>query len=265
MAEQSVVITRDQKPQLTDLIRRLPAILSGRVADSDGIAGGFRARIGWMIFSLVAPNFYNLSRGLHGADGDKWAPLSPEYLAYGRGPASDRHAGGLAPGGKDGFLTKDQLALWRRTFADRLAFFIMRESEASAKSHAAAIAWLVVKEAGGKTKLKEFGEGKTPGVDYQILKDYGTLIQSVQPGELYEQGPAADYQPAHGDQVYRDEQTQVVVGTKVPYAAAHHEAKSAKRRRRLWPERFPADWWRQILGQAQAGLLRIAELFGGAQ
>jgi len=265
MSEETVVITKDQKPQLTDLIRRLPAMLSGRVADVSGVAAGFRARIGYAIFSLVAPNFNDTSRGLPGADGTKWPPLSPEYLAYGRGPASTRKAGGLAPGGKDGFLTKDQLTLWRRTFADRLAFFIMRESEASAKGHAAAIAWLVVKAAGGKTKLHEFGEGKTPGVDYQILVDRGTLRQSLQPGQKIEQGPKADYQPAHGDQVYRDEQTQIVVGTRVPYAAAHHDAKSVKRRRRLWPEHFPNDWWRQILGQAQSGLTRIAELFGGAK
>lgn len=261
MSDQTVVVTRDQKPALTDLIRRLPAMLAGRVPDEGGVASGFRARIGWQIFSLVFPNFNELGRGLPGADGDKWPPLSPEYLAYSRGPASTRHAGGLAPGGKDGFLTPDQLKLWKRTFADRYAFYIMREPDSKAKAHAAAVAWIVVKAAGGKTKLKEFGS-RQAGVDYQMLVDRGVLRQSLQPGQVSENGPAADYQ-AEREQIYRDETTQMVVGTKVPYAAAHHAAKSAKRRRRLWPERFPSDWWRQILGQAVGGLSRIASLFGG--
>jgi hypothetical protein len=258
-----VVTTRDQKPQLTDLIRRLPAMLAGRVPDEHGVAAGFRARIGWSIFSLVLPNFNELGRGNQGADGTKWPPLSPEYLAYQRGPKSTRTAGGSAPGGKDGFLTKEQLKLWKRTYADRLAFYVMREPDEKAKRHAAAVAWLVVKAAGGKTKLHEFGETKTPGVDYQMLVDRGVMRQSLTPGQLHERGPAADYSP-EVEQVYRDEQTQMVVGTRVPYAAAHHAAKNPKRRRRLWPEQFPSDWWREILDNARGGIARIVQLFGGA-
>lgn len=262
--DSEVVTTKDQKARLTDLVRRLPAMLAGRVPDEGGTAAGFRARLGFAFFSLVAPNFNDLGRGLQGADGDKWPPLSPEYLAYSRGPESTRHAGGLAPGGKDGFLSPEQLKLWRRTFADRLAFFIMREADDKAKAHAAAIAWDVVKRAGAKTKLHEFGEGKLPGVDYQILVDRGTLRQSLQYGVLSEAGPAADYQP-QPNQVYDSQSGQLVVGSRAPHAAAHHEAKNPKRRRRLWPERFPSDWWRQILGTAQSGLVRIASLFGGGQ
>lgn len=264
MQDETTITTRDQKPALAELVRNLPAMLAGRVPDAYGVAAGFRARIGWAIFSLVAPNFNDLSRGLPGADGAKWPPLSPEYLAYGRGPKSSRKGGGLAPGGKDGMLTAEELKLWRRTYADRLAFFIMREPDGKAKSHAAAIAWQVVKAAGGKTKLHELGENKQPGVDYQILVDRGTLRQSLQPGQLYDRGPTAEYS-TEPEQIYRDEQTQMVVGTRAAHAADHHAAKSPRRRRRLWPETFPADWWRQILGHAVGGLSRITQLFGGAQ
>lgn len=263
MSETTVVTTTDQKPALADLVRRLPAMLAGRVPDEGGVASGFRARIAFAFYSLVAPNFNELGRGLPGADGDQWHPLSPEYLAYSRGPASTRTAGGLAPGGKDGFMNAAELALWRRTYADRLAFYMMREPDKEAKRHAAAEAWNVVKRAGVKTKLKEFGEGKVPGADYQILVDRGTLRQSLTIGTLSENtGPDADYQ-AERDQVFDSRPDAVVVGSRVPYAAAHHAAKKASRRRRLWPERFPSDWWRQILGQAQGGLTRIATLFGG--
>lgn len=263
MNDQTTVTTTDQKPRLTALVRRLPAMLAGRVPDEGGIAAGFRARIGFAFFSLVSPNFTELGRGQAGADGNKWPHLSPEYLAYGRGPASSRKAGGWAPGGKDGYLNDEQRRLWSRTFADRYAFFVMREPDAQAKAHAAAIAWQVVKAAGGKTKLHEMGEGKVPGVDYQMLVDRGTLRQSLTFGVLNERGPDADYQPPSNDQVFDSQPAAVVMGSRVPYAAAHHAAKNPNRRRRLWPETFPSDWWRQILGQAQGGLLRIASLFGG--
>lgn len=265
MSDQTTITTSDQKQKLTALIRRLPAMLAGHVPDEHGVAAGFRARIGWAIFSLVKPNVENLSHGLQGDDGDKWPPLSAEYLAYQKPVSGTKppHAGGLAPGGKDGFLTKEQLKLWNRTYADRLAFFIMREPDVKAKAHAAAVAWQVVKAAGGKTKLKEFGN-RQAGVDYQILVDRHTLLNSLQPGQKIERGPNAEYLPER-DQVYRDEQTQMVVGTRVPYAIYHHAAKNLKRRRRLWPEHFPSDWWRQILDQGRSGLLRVVQLFGGAQ
>jgi hypothetical protein len=262
MREETVITTRDQRQALSDLVRNLPAMLAGRVADAGGVAAGFRARIGFAFFSLVAPNFNELGRGMSGADGNKWRPLSPEYLAYSRGPKSTRRAGGLAPGGKDGYLSKDELALWRRIYADRLAFFIMREPDREAKAHAAAIAWLELKRLGAQTKLQKLGTEKVPGVDYQMLVDRGTLRISLQYGVLSERGPDADYQPQR-NQVFDSTPGQLVVGTRVPYAAAHHAAKNPRRRRRLWPERFPADWWRQILGQAQGGLVKIAALFGG--
>lgn len=261
MPEEIVITTTDRKASIESLIRRLPAMLAGRVADEHGIAAGFRSRIGWAIFSLVLPNFNELGRGQPGADGSTWKPLSPAYLAYQR-PITGRkppHAGGLAPGGKDGFLTPELLKLWNRTYADRFAFYVMREPDDEAKAHAAAIAWIVVKQAGGKTKLKELGEGRKAGVDHQMLVDTGLLRRSISHGEVVENGPTAEYRPADGEQVFESQPSQLVVGSRVKYAAACHS------RRRLWPERFPGDWWRQILGVAQSGLVRIADVIGGAR
>lgn len=254
------VVTRDRKPELEAFVRRLPAILSGRVPDEHGVAAGFRARIGWAIFSLIAPNFNELGRGKAGADGTKWKPLSPEYLAYVR-PIIGRGrplAGGKAPGGKDGLLTAAELQLWRRTFADAFQFYMMRESDESAKRHAAAVAWITVKNAGGKTKLADprFG-GRQAGVDYQMLVDTGHLRRSLQPGHLIETGkPDADYRPPE-DQQFDSEPGQIVGGTLVKYAGPNHK------RRRFWPERFPSDWWQQIMGVARSGLVRLGEVIGG--
>lgn len=257
------VITEDRKPELEQLIRSLPAILSGRVRDRYGVARGFRARVGWAFFSLVAEAFDEKSRGRVDSAGESWEPLSPEYLAYQR-PITGRKppkGPGKAPGGKNGFLTKDQLRLWRRIYADRYAWFIMREPDDEAQSHAAAVAWIIVKAQGAKTKLAEFGSRKA-GVDYSILRDRGTMRQTIQPGEVTDpEGVASEYDPPRG-QEFEDHGTRLVVGSNDPKAKWHHNGKG-RRERRFWPRRLPAEWWRQIMDAAAGGLGRIGELFGG--
>ena len=268
--DRKATITEDQLPKLIELIQSLPAILAGRVSDRYGIASGFRARIGHAIFSLIGPNFENLGAGLTGADGDQWPPLTKEYLAYRRrfGPTEKselRQAAGLSPGahngigGKRGLLTGDQLKLWKKTFAHFYAKFVMSTSDKQAKSHAAAIAWQVVKEAGGKTMLEVFGNRKV-----QMLVDSGRMAGSLQPGDLHERGPDADYQKPGGkggpDQLFDDTARYLIIlGTNVEYANYHHNAKSIKRRRRLWPRTFPQNWWRQILGATLSGLQEIVD------
>lgn len=259
------VVSSDRKQELTTLIRRLPAMLAGNVQDEYGVAAGFRARIANTFFSLVAPNFQRLGRGQPGADGDVWAPLSPEYLAYGRPVTGTKppRGGKLAPGGKDGLLTGQQLALWNRTFRQALSHYIVFQPEEEAKSHAAAVAWIAVKKAGGKTKLGTFG-ARQVGVDYQTLVSHGDLRTSLKFGEVLEKiGPDAEYRPPRG-QHYEEQAYRLVVGSDDPKAKFHHHGKG-RRRRRLWPERFPADWWNQILGQAMGGLTRIADLFRSGQ
>jgi hypothetical protein len=266
MSTTTHVVTEDRRPEIERTIRALPAMLAGRVPDEHGIAAGFRARLAWTFFSLVAPAFNAKGRGETDDAGESWHPLSPAYLAYQR-PVTGRkppHAGGLAPGGKDGYLTPELLRLWRRTYADRLAWFIMRMPDKDAASRAAAIAWIVVKKAGAKTKIGTFGERKA-GVDYQILVDTGLLRRSILPGELVnEQQVDSQYRPPEAQEC-NDQGHRLIVGTTVPYAKYHHHAKDPKRRRRLWPERFPADWWRQINSVAVSGFARLGELFGGTR
>ncbi len=271
-----VTTTTDQTPALRELVFNLPAILSGRLPDVQGIATGFRTRIGFAILNLIVPNFDNLGRGQSGDDGDKWKPLSRAYLAYNRrfGPTeksdlkkqaglSKQHR--LAPGDNKGLLTKDQLKLWRKTYSDRLAWYIMRESDAKAKSHAAAVAWIVVKKAGGKTMLDVYGNRTV-----QILVDTGRGRGSLTPGQMTEQGPTAFYaKPAGkggGEQVFdTSNPSQVVTGTNVGYMGAHHRGNRRLPKRRLWPEQFPHGWWDSILGTAISGLVRIAEVFQGSR
>jgi hypothetical protein len=270
----TVTTTRDQKPALRELIRNLPGILSGRLPDVASVALGFRTRIGYAILSLIAPNFDELGRGNSGADGDKWKPLSKAYLAYGRrfGPTEQRDLrkqAGLsrqhskAPGNKKGLLTPDQLKQWRKIYADRLAWYIMRESDDKAKAHAAAVAWIIMERRGAKTKLEVFGNRTV-----QILVDTGRGRGSLTAGTVSDFGPGAQYQkPAVKGGMQQEfdvtNPNQTVVGTNVGYMGAHHRGNKRLPRRRLWPENFPSDWWNQILGVAISGLVRIGELFHG--
>lgn len=274
MSDHYVTVTKDQKKELVSLIRKLPSILAGTVPDHKNIATGFRTRIGYTILSLIGPNFDELGRGMLGADGTKWRPLSREYLAYNRrfGPGEQamlKKSAGLgkgnrfAPAQHKGLLTSEQLKLWRRTYARALAWLQTKEPMESAKGHAAAIAWNTVKKKGGKTMLEVYGTRQVT-----ILRDTGVLRGSLQPGMLLETGVEATYDKPSGvggQLQYFDTGLphQVVVGSADRKASWHHAAKSKHRRRRLWPESFPEDWWNQILGGAISGLVRIGELFKG--
>jgi hypothetical protein len=116
------VRTTASREELVKLIRSLPAAMSGRGADPHKIGAGLRARIGWVFFSLVLPNFQKLGRGQAGADGTRWPDLSAKYKAYQK-PIKGRGrplAGKLAPGGNDGLLTERQLKQWRQVYASHL-------------------------------------------------------------------------------------------------------------------------------------------------
>jgi hypothetical protein len=198
--------------------------------------------------------------------------LTRAYLAYGRRFGSGeqtklKKAAGvgknasLAPNNQKGLLTPDQLKLWKRTFAEMYAWYVMRESDKSAKAHAAAVAWIVVKKAGGRTKLEVYGNRQV-----QMLVDTGRLRNSLQPGELMENGPDANYSRPTGEGGQEQEfeiaePSRVIVGSNVEYARYHHAAKSLKRRRGLWPERFPYEWWQEILGTAIQGLVHLKDAF----
>lgn len=266
-----VTVSSDQKPELVSLLRHLPAILSGQVSDEYGIGAGFKARLGYALLSLILPNFNNLGRGQTGADGDKWAPLDPAYLAYGRrfGPgekAELRRGAELGrahtrgPGSTKGLLTPEQLKLWRKTYSMHLARLWMHLGEDKAKSAAAGIAWNTVKKAGARTKLDVFGRRTV-----QILVDKGLLRGSLTPGTLVENGLGASYQKPStnggNNQIFETKETgKLIVGSNDKKASYHHNGKG-RRKRRLWPDKFPSDWWRQILGAAVSGLAQIGNAF----
>ncbi len=271
MSETTVTVARLHRPELERLVRSLPAILSGRVQDEHGIRAGFHARIGHTMLHFIAENFDNLGTGKGGVNGETWARNSPEYLAYGKGPASSRRGTGQMPNNRPGgprdnanklgrgpgtgMLSQAQLRQWWSVYmAKRAQYYARGYPVGTAKAFAAQDAWADAKKSGATTKLEAFGHKQD-----QVLVDRGNLRRSIQPGTLAENEVEASYTPPDGKQIYDSQPTRLVIGTRVPYAAFHHFGKG-KRKRRLWPEKFPDDWWAEILGQAVGGLVRIGEL-----
>ncbi len=270
------VTSTANRPVLQTLVRQLPAMIAGRVDDPQGIAEGFHLRIGFKLLELIKFNFDELGRGMMGADGTRWPPLTRAYLAYSRrfgtgeaaalrrqeGVTKGQHYG---PGNSKGMLSFSELKEWRRIFARYVAIYMHRGNNLEeAKSHAAAVAWMIMKEKGAKTKLAVFG-GRT----VQMLVDTGRGRGSLTPGMIQESGPRATYSKPGGnggsEQHFDNQPDQIVVGTNVKYMGYHHNAKSATRRRRLWPEHLPSEWWQGILNIAISGLVRIGELYQGGR
>jgi hypothetical protein len=285
--QERVTVSRLHRPALEALLRSLPAILAGSRPDYKGIRAGFHARIGFSVLSLIALDFETLGRGGVGAGGYTWARNTPEYLAYGKGPASSRSGTGQSPnnflnvlpmpgetsrgitatgklgrGPGTGFMDKSQLRRWWDVYLDERNRLLRHGiTQSTAQRVGAQVAWADAKKRGVKTKIEEFGHKRVD--EDQVLVDKGNLRRSLQPGTQSEgSGPEATYTPKNGDQIYQSDTTQLVVGSRVTYAQYHHASKEKGRRkkRRLWPETFPDAWWSEILGAGVRGLIRIKEL-----
>ena len=209
---------------------RLVLILTGREYDTHGVARGVFNAIGFSALSSVKDDFVTKSRGGVGADGQKWKPLSKEYLAYGRrfGPgeqAALKRSAGLGRqhsrgvGGNKGLLTAEQVRQWNQIFASRLSRFLLSMSVSEAKAKAAAIAWAEMKRRGARTKLEVFGNRQV-----DINRDTGVLLNSLSPGQIGGSGAGSTYSKPSGDggdqQIFDTLSNGVIVGTNVPYAEA---------------------------------------------
>lgn len=260
----ATVVTTIDNPGVRRILGQVIGALCGRGdATLEWAVRGVKLRMAVAWFSKVKQAYVTKARGGTDEAGDSWPALSPHYLAYsrpmakgGRGSRRPPRGGGLAPGGQDGLLTQTQLRQWRFHYAQALAHYSVGDTPTQeAKSHAAAIAWTWVKRhAGAETKLQKFGRRSV-----EILRDRGVLFNSLSPGL------ANDYDAGvqSADQILETRRPgQLVVGTNVAYAAAHHYGRPGKLpQRRLWPapSRIPATWWDAICGAGVRGLAKAIE------
>jgi hypothetical protein len=272
------VYFRGSRLQAKQLANRVALALVGRAPDDFRIARGVFLSIGFAALSTIKQDFIVKSRGGTGEDGVKWPPLSKEYLAYGRGPGEKRGSGrrfgkgekaalkkaagigGAAYrhgiGGNRGLLTAEQKKQWQQIFYHRLQRYLLSEPADSAKGHAAAVAWIAMKERGAKTMLEVFGNRKV-----DILRDTGVLFNSLSPGVLSSPGPNATYAPV-ANQVFDIQSNGVIVGTSVPYAIFHQEGKN-KPRPFLPKDKVPEKWEERWLDAGLEALtVGVRQLFG---
>ena len=231
---------RGSRAQLLQQLRELPALLAGRVNDSTQAVHGLMGAVGLQALAIIRESYIVKARGGTDEAGIRWAALSPRTIAYGRRhpKLSSRRRYAAKAGRKSRpLLTAGQDKLWKQTYARMLRRF-ERAGNPDAEAHAAAIAWKVVKQAGGKTILEEYG--KTP---VEIGRDTGRVLASLSPGRS-----AA---PANADQVFRITPGEVRVGTNVEYAEPFH------RKRPLWPDDpadIPESWWERLGETLEDGL-----------
>jgi hypothetical protein len=257
---------RGTRADVTRIAVQLAAILSGRQADTQDIAKGFLNTLGFAALTDIKDAYELKADGGTDEMGIKWDRLSKEYLAYGRrfGPGEQKKLKGsaglgkghrTAPGDKKGLLTTQQLKQWRQIYSQVLRRFQLSLGESEAKSRAAAIAWVVMKKRGAKTKLEVFGNRQV-----QILRDTGVLLNSLGPGLL----SGASYSPPQ-DQVFQVLPGEVIVGTNVAYAGSHQrgDTKRGIPARPFLPDDkhpVPDVWWQRWVVLANKALAAGAEM-----
>jgi hypothetical protein len=272
MTASNAVYFRGSRYAARQLAYRFVGMLTGREADSQGLARGVFATLGYAALSDIKDDFVRKARGGTGEDGVTWPKLSPKTIAYGRrfGPGEKsrlKRAAGLgranskAPGGRPGLLTAAQLKQWKAIYRSVLARLMVTMGAGAAKAQAARIAWAKLKKAGAKTMLEVYGSRQV-----DILRDTGVLLNSLSPGELGGAAGSITSSPPSADggeaQVFKLFESGVIVGTTVPYARDHQEGDPA---RNLPPRPFlpthgiPPAWlanWEEAGGLAIAAAAR---------
>lgn len=227
---EQTVHTRVSRPAIKRAIAALPEAAKESTA--------LLVRVGIAALGRIKQAFVVKSRGGTDEAGDRWAPLSPRTVAYGRRhPGLRRDTYGMKR--PSSALTAKQRERWWYIYHNQKARF------KGNKGQAARVAWAVLKREGAKTIFDKYA-----GAQVEILRDTGLLLNSLSPG----------YRGS--EQVLHTVRGVVVVGTNRKGATRHHNGDPSRNlpQRRLWPppSRWPQSWWRDILEQVKQGILDIA-------
>lgn len=255
------------RQDLRRLLRQIPGIFAGTVADPHGVAKGLQLRLGVQLLSLIQTAFVEKSHGGMGSDGIQWPPLARSTIIGRRRSAGDKKAVRVSNRAK--FLTDAEKKAVARKIEKEVR---IRESHLRAKfgltmAQARGLARANVEER-YRQKLDlhgkaVYGTGKAGNLGFigdilasrevDILRDTGELLRSFSPG--IEDTPSG----ADG-QVFKTPPGKVIVGTnKKPW---HHLGGPNLPARHYWPPNgnLPAAWWQQLLAVGQRGVLRAVVL-----
>ena len=205
------------------------------------LANAMMTRAGMAILGRIKQAFVVKARGGTDEAGDRWQPLSPKTVAYSK--TRQRGRGGRTKTEKSRAshpsqaLSTKQQERWWEVYRRQLAIY------KGDKSHAAAVAWLILKREGAVTLVDKYGHRQV-----EILRDTGLLLNSLSPGV------------SSANSIFRVSAGEVIVGTNRKGAAAHHRGVPGKLpQRRLWPDpkNWPPTWYADIMGEIKQGLLDI--------
>lgn len=192
-------------------------------------------RAGLALLGRIRKAFVTKSRGGTDEAGERWTPLKPETIAYGRARRTKTERGRESRPSQA--LSKKQQERWWDLYRQGLAI------HAGSKSAAARRAWFIIKGEGAKTLFDKYA-----GRRAEILRDTGQLLDSLSPNS------------GSPEQVLRVGRGEIVVGTNRKGAMAHHHGIPGKLpQRRLWPEpgKWPASWWKDVLHEIKQGMVEL--------
>lgn len=217
-------------------IKQAIALIPRSARAGGNTANAMLVRCGLAILGRIKQAFIAKSHGGTDDAGDRWVPLKPATIAGRRGNRSKSEKRRNARPSQA--LTKAQQTRWWDVYRRQLAIY------KGNKGHAAAVAWIVLKNEGATTLVDKYGHRKV-----DILRDTGLLLNSLSPGVVTQ------------NSVFRVGRGEVIVGTNRKGAAAHHKGVPGRLpQRRLWPEvrKWPVSWWLDVTDQIRQGLVDIA-------
>lgn len=235
---------RGKRSSLTNIVRQLGAILSGKRGDPDGIAQGFASTIGFAALSDIKDAFVIKARGGTDEMGIKWPPLKPETIANRRVGRNDSRSSALV---------QIRERVRKRETRRALRRFRLSLPEGEAKRRAAIVGGLAATKETGRTKTETLG-----GRSVEILRDTSVLINSLSPGQLVKGTYTKPQSEGGEEQIFEVEPGEVIVGTNVLYASTHQHGRGAIPARPFLPtDKYPVPnvWWDRWLDVANKALV----------
>lgn len=239
------VTVKMTRPQLAEVLRRLPGVISGRLADPLGGTGHRRVMTAaaMQLMSLVRESFKTKSEGGTGEDGIKWAPLAQATI--------DRRLRKAGLPGQKAMRRELEQAYARLAQTGQGQVLLER-----AKKNL---------ERAKKKALKVFGASFPIGIDTKRM--FASLSPGVggvaaKPQSIPEAAARGQTPEIPGtDDVLRIGRGFAIVGTRAAtdggfhYPAAFHGGTKFQPERPLWPgepDAIPERWY-EMMGDAVAG------------
>lgn len=243
----NVVVKRGTKTHAKHVVNLYVRQLTGQTADTNGHARSVFYAVGIAALQDVIEAFQVKMAGGTDEGGVSWPPLSPAYLAYGRRFGPGEKASSAV---SSGVMNPQQMARYNALLAEKIAHLSARVDVERARKLAADRAWETIRKEERISKIAAYGNRIV-----DILRDTGKLFNSLTPGYL----SGTEYHPTSLDgadqQVFVALADGIVIGTNLPYAAAHNygypEGNIPKRE--FLPKDPPSVWldrWAEIAIQA---------------